>query len=653
MISSVPLIAEVGGISGSNDLSVTGDSNSSNSVWKIVSFSVSQDVVFSGTVASVSGNNITFDTEISDDNETIYPFFSSGCFDSTAAIPDLDVTMSGSTVSSITADYGTGGFQSNTGFSNPPEVYIDFPDGSSSPSQATATCSLDGSGKINSITVTSAGSAYSSAPKAKIIGGPHLVRITDSSSANNGVVFPITTNTQTTLTLSFAREASGSDATDFFSAGTIIEVIPATTLGSFMGIDEAELPANWNEVDSTTTFHQADLVWLYRPAYNGYVAMYFYNGGFTNGWYSSERRDGGALQNNAIIYPDEGVILQKRSGGTVTFTNAGGLSSSDKKLYLPEAGKQVVANNPLGMDIILAELIPSTSIKPNNHANDATSFKAGTSDSDTNADFITILDSSSAWKTYYYKAGINDSVTEMMEAGAKAGTGGGNAITANDLFIGSGGVTNVQSCSDTAGSSVVTNYNDGNYTKLTISGTRPGTGFSITFSDVQGYKLSDDGANEIDVSTGESVDTNGSGSVVYSALNGTHDVVGAGAGFVVIEKQRDVNFKSNEGSPSWNVGTTGAGYSASAKWWALGGGSDSNNTAYGTVTTGGSFTVTAGGSGYSSAPQIVISGGGWREANDATNPQGGLAIGRNDGLIIMRDSDDGVKTYIEPINPLK
>jgi len=141
--------------------------------------------------------------------------------------------------------------------------------------------------------------------------------------------------------------------------------------------------------------------------------------------------------------------------------------------------------------------------------------------------------------------------------------------------------------------------------------------------------------------------------VVYSALNGTHDVVGAGAGFVVIKKQRDVNFKSNEGSPSWNVGTTGAGYSASEKWWALGGGSDSNNTAYGTVTTGGSFTVTAGGSGYSSAPQIVISGGGWREANDPTNPQGGLAIGRNDGLIIMRDSDDGVKTYIEPINPLK
>ena len=40
-------------------------------------------------------------------------------------------------------------------------------------------------------------------------------------------------------------------------------------------------------------------------------------------------------------------------------------------------------------------------------------------------------------------------------------------------------------------------------------------------------------------------------------------------------------------------------------WWAVGGG---GSGAYGTVNSGGtSFTVTAGGSGYSSAPQIVIS----------------------------------------------
>jgi len=72
----------------------------------------------------------------------------------------------------------------------------------------------------------------------------------------------------------------------------------------------------------------------------------------------------------------------------------------------------------MGMDLLLAELIPSTSIAPSNNAK----FRAGTSNSDADADYITFL-SGSTWKTFWYKEGINDSVTSMMKAGAKAGTG--------------------------------------------------------------------------------------------------------------------------------------------------------------------------------------------------------------------------------------
>ena len=237
----------------------------------------------------------------------------------------------------------------------------------------------------------------------------------------------------------------------------------------------------------------------------------------------------------------------------------------------------------------------------------------------------------------------------MMIAGSRAGTGGSNAIQSSDLSIGSGSVTNLQSCSDAAGSSVVTNYNDGNYTKISLSGTAPAIGFTITLSDLQGYMLNEAGSHEVNATTGENVDTNGSGSVVYSNLSGSFEVVGSGTGFVVIEKQRDVNFKSDEGTPAWSVGASGAGYTTTARWWAIGGG---GSGAYGTVNSGGtSFTVTAGGSGYSSAPQIVISGGGWRLSGGDSSPRGNESIGASDGLIISRLSSGGVAAFIEPSNP--
>ena len=100
--------------------------------------------------------------------------------------------------------------------------------------------------------------------------------------------------------------------------------------------------------------------------------------------------------------------------------------------------------------------------------------------------------------------------------------------------------------------------------------------------------LSDDGANEVNATTGETVDTNGTGSVVYSNISGNFEVVGGASGFVVIEKQRDVNFKDDEGSPAWNIGNVGAGYdttSSTATWYAIGGG---GSGAKGTINTNGS-----------------------------------------------------------------
>ena len=233
-----------------------------------------------------------------------------------------------------------------------------------------------------------------------------------------------------------------------------------------------------------------------------------------------------------------------------------------------------------------------------------------------------------------------------MKAGARAGTGGSNAIQASDLLIASGTVTNLESCTDAAGSGATTNGNDTNYTKITISGTAPATGFTVTLSDLQGYMLNGEGTNEVNATTGDNVETNGTGSVVYSNISGNFEVVGSGSGYIVIEKQRDVNFKSDEGSPAWSIGSSGAGYSGNAVWYAIGGNGSGAN---GTVTTGGAFTVNAGGSGYTSAPQIIISGGGWRyQDNSARDNE---TVNASDGIILYRGSSSGERAFIESINP--
>ena len=69
----------------------------------------------------------------------------------------------------------------------------------------------------------------------------------------------------------------------------------------------------------------------------------------------------------------------------------------------------------------------------------------------------------------------------------------------------------------------------------------------------------------------------GSGSMVFSKLVGTHEIVGSGSGFVVINIQRDVNFASSEGSPTWSIGTLGAGYDATANFYCLGGTAGTNS----------------------------------------------------------------------------
>ncbi len=644
-LSAIVSFGSVGGVSGSNSFTI--ESNGSATKYMIVSASVSGEPVFTGTVDSVSDANISFATGTDENNQTTYPFFASGSFNKDAQIPVITSTTPSAgaipnTFSSSNISYGDGYQSSLTGFSNAPELIVSPSDGGGTRAEVTATVT---SGQITGVTVTDGGSGYSSTPSITVVGGPHFVRIIDESSDDYGRLFLIENNSQTSLTLDFSTVVDGEtgNASSFFSAGTLVEIVPAATLGSIFG---AYSPVSgW---DSTEAVNEgggydnpgaADWVYLWTPN-SGYETFFHVDGSghriVKTGWYSQGSSQN---RNNAVIYPDEAFIVAKRKSGTVTLDIELGASEAPACIFLPVSGDLFVANNPYGMDMLLAELIPSTSIGTGN-----SKFKPGTSNSDTGMDTITLL-TDAGWNTYYYKSGINSAVSSLMKGKARAGTAGSNALQGSDLFIDSGGVSNIQSCANPDGSGIITG-NDANYSKITISGSATSdlVGFSITFADLQGRLLSDDGSTEANATTGESVETNGTGSIVYSGINGTHEVVGSGSGYVVVQKQRDVNFKSDEGTPVWNIGDLGGGYTANAYWWAIGGG---GSGAKGTVTTGGSFTVTDGGSGYTSAPQIVVSGGGWRIITDDNAQKGGEEIGASDGLIIHRKHSTGVTAYIQ------
>ena len=146
--------------------------------------------------------------------------------------------------------------------------------------------------------------------------------------------------------------------------------------------------------------------------------------------------------------------------------------------------------------------------------------------------------------------------------------------------------------------------------------------------------------------------------MVYSNLNGTHEVVDSASGYVIVKVKRDVNFESGKGDKKWSLGSVGDGYNTSAKAYFIGGG---GTGAIASVTvssgeiTGFDFTGSGNsrGSGYTEAPQVVITGGGWRLIGGADAPEDGQTLGSDEGIIVVRKHPTGILTYIEAVNPLK
>jgi hypothetical protein len=640
--------SDVGGYSGTVAISV-GEANSSvtNPDYKVVSAGLAGEAIYIGVISDVNATAITFEVNSSTDADgNDEDPFVSGVFNSAVKVPVLAAVLSGATVGSIAKTYAGSGFSAG----NSPQVFIDYPDGDDN--QSTATVTLDGSGAIDVVSVTNPGAGYSLAPKVSVVAGPHFVRLTQDGSSDVGRTFLITSNTSTQLTLDTSRLASGETLQNIFQVNYTVEIIPGNTLGAVMGFTQATCQL---ASGSRTT---ADFVYLWDSDKKFYRPHFFYTGDskYPAGWYNQNKMRAG-IQNDFAIYPDEGIIVARRTSGAATIEIVGTVSEVNQKMRLPATGQQVVMNNPFGTDVLLGEIIPCGFFGDGTEplAERPLKFRTGSSHTDTNMDSIYFL-IGSEWKQYYYKTGVNDDVTAIATATAKLDNpgGSGRALVSADVSLASGTVTALASC-NASGASV--DHNVSEYTKVSLSGTAPLNGFTITFDEVSGEMINDNGDDELDVN-GTDVGVSGLSPVIsYSSLNGSREIVARGASFVVVKGRRDVNFNGSKGSKTWSTGSVGAGYNANPKAYFIGGGGSDAVADVDLSTNPVTFTFTgsgnSGGSGYTSAPQVVITGGGWRNQTGGNAAQDGALLGGDEGIIVIRRNPSGALTYVEAINPNK
>jgi hypothetical protein len=651
-LSSLPhllvyAVKNVGGVSGSLQTTISAGSASSPT-YAVVSAGISGDAVYTGQISSRTSTTISFESSSDSSEATVNPFIS-GVFDSSVKTPILTASLSGAGVGSIAITYA------GSGFSTIPEIAIDFP--TEGDDQAFAVCTLNGSGGIASVilknsagtTVSTSGSGYDAAPSVKVVGGPHFVKLTESGDDDEGRVFLITDNNATRLTLDISRLTSGETLQNILQADFSVEVVPAPTLASVFGQTASDL--DLNAASASWSPDGADFVYLYSGRYVPYFYMPYYSAAWPAGWYSHTNYLAG-LSNDKVLYPDEGFILGKRTSGTLTLDFDGGVSSSDQKIQLPALNGAVVMNNPYGTDMILGEIIPSKAF-----GTSAVEFRPGSGDTDTNADQLYFL-VGAEWKQFYYKNGVNDGISKTATATAKPGTAGSNGLADADISLASGTITALESCNSAGSTSVDHNVSD--HTLITLNATNaPLVGFNVDLDGIFGKKLNDNGNKELDVNGTEVAA--GGGISIFSGLIGNYKIIARPANNkIVVRKQRDVNFDSGKGAKSWTTGQGGTGYNGNAKAYFMGGGNTTMAVATATVSSGAvtgfdfSGTGNTRGAGYQYAPQVIISGGGWRKVG-AANPnnviQDGEILDATEGIVIIRKNPSGILTYFKPKNP--
>ena len=156
---------------------------------------------------------------------------------------------------------------------------------------------------------------------------PHLARVT--SGANVGRFFLITGNTTNQLTVSLAHVPTITTLVGTLTAGDSVSIVPANTIGSIFGTTSPVFVtgASASVADNLYILNGPGLGW----------GTYFHNG--TN-W---KKAGVFASQDNAVIYPDEGILIVHIGTSPVTLKFSGSVPNTAEKTDISGTGSTFAA----------------------------------------------------------------------------------------------------------------------------------------------------------------------------------------------------------------------------------------------------------------------------------------------------------------------
>lgn len=186
------------------------------------------------------------------------------------------------------------------------------------------------SGTVSTTTATTVTDDTASFADLSQAAAPNSVKITSGSL--EGMLFPITSNTATEITVS--GDLSGLVAADTF------EVVAVDTLSSlFGGPSDGVIYAGSKDV--------ADIVWVLTST--GTWSKYYNNG--TN-WVRDAR--GNPNSDNLAIQPDSGILIQRINAASTDFVLTGTVPTTQSVIGLSSSGLSVWSNT-FPTDITLSE----------------------------------------------------------------------------------------------------------------------------------------------------------------------------------------------------------------------------------------------------------------------------------------------------------
>lgn len=593
--------------------------------YQIVSPSLKGQPVFRGLVDSVVDNNISF-SRVPDllDPTTLSNPFKPGMLVCKQARANSVIDANG-TVASLTLTYPGLGYQVT------PEVVIDLPtEGNQTEINydvAQVEAKLDGSGQISSFDVLNGGRGYSFPPKVTIEGGPHYLRVADLDSNHRGKFFRITSNSEANVIVDNNLSES---IVSIFTSNSPVEIFKAWTLGSLFGYDST----SFNEGDDSV----ADYVYILKSSGqdgtpNDFVP-YFHDG---TAWRAVS--DTATDYGDVIIPPDEAMIIARRSTLPLDLVLSGTVRTQSTFIELPKANQRALINNPFGLDIMLSDLIPPSSLTQS----DANLSGWLANESQELADNVMVLNNG-VWETFWHD-GTNMGITEKAYATARAGSGTGGSLMQQDISLASGLISNL------------TNPSLG--TNITVTSVDHGlrNGFMVKIEGARGYKTDDDKSqddNKSQVDENGTIVADGYGLLIESAANGSFLATNCTTDtFELDGKSGNCDFY-DDGNAFWSTGSRGAGYSSDTMVSFVGGGGSGGKgiakVNAGTIT---SISITDPGAGYVEAPNLLIHSGGWNRMGAGRSPSNDLTVPAGSGILLLRNHPGGIAARVSIGNPLE